>query len=217
MRPTTLPILTALWTTPQCLRNAVLTGGGPDVSESSASMAAASRARSRPRCWPRWKRTRAARRSITSTSSPAHRPAASLPSAWGWASPARTICDFYEREGPTIFPGTSLVQRVEGRLRQLFGPKHSHEVLRAALGKVLGKRRFGESKCRLVIPTYDAIGGRVFLMKTAHHERFRYDIEAPAVDVALATSAAPPTSPPRRFRTTRMPATLTAACGRTAR
>ncbi|MBX3684783.1 MAG: patatin-like phospholipase family protein [Rhodocyclaceae bacterium] len=109
----------------------------------------------------------------------------------GLGLPARTICDFYEREGPTIFPGTSLVQRVEGRLRQLFGPKHSHEVLRAALGKVLGKRRFGESKCRLVIPTYDAIGGRVFLMKTAHHKRFRYDIEAPAVDVALATSAAP--------------------------
>lgn len=109
----------------------------------------------------------------------------------GLGLPARTICDFYQQEGPTIFPGTSLVQRVEGRLRQLFGPKHSHAVLRAALGKVFGQRRFGESKCRLVIPTYDAIGGRVFLMKTAHHARFRYDIEAPAVDVALASSAAP--------------------------
>ena len=109
----------------------------------------------------------------------------------GLGLPARTICDFYEQEGPAIFPGTSLVQRVEGKLRQLFAPKHSHAVLRAALGKVFGKRRFGESKCRLVIPTYDAIGGRVFLMKTAHHERFRYDVDAPAVDVALATSAAP--------------------------
>ncbi|HCZ17402.1 MAG TPA: patatin, partial [Candidatus Accumulibacter sp.] len=29
------------------------------------------------------------------------------------------------------------------------------------------------------------------VIKTAHHERFRYDIDAPAVDVALATSAAP--------------------------
>lgn len=36
-----------------------------------------------------------------------------------------------------------------------------------------------------------AIGGRIFLLKTAHHERFRYDINAPAVDVALATAAAP--------------------------
>ncbi len=33
--------------------------------------------------------------------------------------------------------------------------------------------------------------GRLFLLKTAHHERFRYDYKALAVDVALATSAAP--------------------------
>ena len=42
-----------------------------------------------------------------------------------------------------------------------------------------------------MIPTYDAIAGRLFVIKTAHHERFRYDIEAPMVDVALATAAAP--------------------------
>jgi len=30
-------------------------------------------------------------------------------------------------------------------------------VLREALMQVLGDKRFGESKCRLVIPTYDAI------------------------------------------------------------
>lgn len=104
---------------------------------------------------------------------------------------ARKICDFYAENGATIFPGTSLVKRAEGTLRQLFGPKHSNSVLRAAIEKVFGNRRFGESICRLVIPTYDAIAGRIFLMKTAHHERFKYDINAPAVDVALATSAAP--------------------------
>jgi uncharacterized protein len=105
---------------------------------------------------------------------------------------AREILKFYLTHGPSIFPSTSLAQRVGGSLRQVFtGPKHSHAVLRAALQEVFGKRRFGESSCRLVIPTYDAIAGRIFLMKTAHHERFRYDIEAPAVDVALATSAAP--------------------------
>lgn len=104
---------------------------------------------------------------------------------------ARVICDFYAEKGPTIFPSTSLVQRTVGKLRQYIGPKHSHDVLRDALSEVFGMRKFGESKCRLVIPTYDAIAGRVFLMKTAHHERFKYDIDAPAVDVALATSAAP--------------------------
>lgn len=104
---------------------------------------------------------------------------------------ASEILHFYQEQGPTIFPGTSLVQRITGAMRQIFAPKHSHATLRAALQGVFGDRKFGESQCRLVIPTYDAIGGRIFVMKTAHHERFRYDIGAPAVDVALATSAAP--------------------------
>lgn len=105
---------------------------------------------------------------------------------------AREILEFYKSKGPEIFPSTSLVQRTGGAIRQfLGGPKHSHETLRSALEAVFGDRRFGESTCRLVIPTYDAVGGRIFVMKTAHHQRFRYDIEARAVDVALATSAAP--------------------------
>jgi patatin-like phospholipase/acyl hydrolase len=104
--------------------------------------------------------------------------------------PAKTIRDFYRETGPAIFPATGRLG-ISGLLRQLFGPKHSHATLRAALEQVLQQRKFGEAKNRLIIPTYDAIGGRLFLMKTAHHERFKYDINALAVDVALATSAAP--------------------------
>jgi len=104
---------------------------------------------------------------------------------------AQEIRDFYHDKGASIFPGTSLAERTGGFLRQLCKPKHSHADLRAALVQVFGDRKFGESKCRLTIPTYDAIAGRIFVMKTAHHERFKYDIDASAVDVALATSAAP--------------------------
>jgi patatin-like phospholipase/acyl hydrolase len=104
--------------------------------------------------------------------------------------PAKTIRDFYRDMGPTIFPSTGRLG-VSGLFRQLFTTKHSHQVLREALEKVLEKRKFGEAKNRLIIPTYDAIRGRIFLLKTAHHERFKYDINALAVDVALATSAAP--------------------------
>jgi patatin-like phospholipase/acyl hydrolase len=104
---------------------------------------------------------------------------------------AQEIMNFYLEKGASIFPGTSRIQRTRGRLRQLFKPKHSHADLRAALVAVFGERKFGESKCRLVIPTYDAIAGRIFVMKTAHHVRFKDDIDAAAVDVALATSAAP--------------------------
>ena len=109
----------------------------------------------------------------------------------GLGKSAQDIVEFYRTHGPTIFPGTSLVERTTGLWRWLWAPKHSHDVLRKALTQVLGDKRFGESKCRLLIPTYDAIGGRLFLLKTAHHERFKFDYKALAVDVALATSAAP--------------------------
>jgi patatin-like phospholipase/acyl hydrolase len=109
----------------------------------------------------------------------------------GLGLPAKDIVAFYQQHGPTIFPCTSLVSRWSGFFRWLTGPKHSHQVLKAALKQVLGDRKLGESKCRLVIPTYDANAGRIFLLKTAHHERFKYDYQAPMVDVALATAAAP--------------------------
>ena len=108
----------------------------------------------------------------------------------GFRIPAKTIMDFYKNMGPEIFPATGRLG-IKGILRQLFTTKYSHKKLRTALEKVLGDRKFGQAKNRLIVPTYDAIGGRIFILKTAHHERFKYDIEALAVDVALATSAAP--------------------------
>ncbi len=111
--------------------------------------------------------------------------------ALGLGLPARAICEFYAEKGGTVFPSTSIMQRTEGWLRQWIKPKHSQDTLRLALTDVFGERKLGESKCRLVITTYDAIGGRIFLLKTAHHPRFKYDIHAPVVDVALSTAAAP--------------------------
>jgi uncharacterized protein len=108
----------------------------------------------------------------------------------GFRIPARTIVDFYREMGPQIFPATGRLG-IRGFFRQLLGTKYSHAKLRAALVQVLGDRKFGESKNRLVIPTYDAVRGQIFLIKTAHHHRFRYDVNALAVDVACATSAAP--------------------------
>jgi hypothetical protein len=53
------------------------------------------------------------------------------------------IVEFYRTHGPTIFPGTSLVERVTGGWQKFWGPKHSHEVLREAVSQVLGTNRFG--------------------------------------------------------------------------
>jgi len=103
---------------------------------------------------------------------------------------AAEIVEFYENHGPRIFPSTSLARRWTGVVRHLFQPKHSHEILRSALTEVFRQRKFGESLRPLVIPTYDANSGRIFLLKTAHHKHLRYDYDAPAVEVALATAAA---------------------------
>lgn len=109
----------------------------------------------------------------------------------GLRFPAAELLNFYRDRGPQIFPSTGLIERKGGIFRQLFRPKHSSGVLREELEVILGSKKLGESACRLVIPAYDAVGGRIFILKTAHHERFKYDHNALAVDVALATSAAP--------------------------
>jgi uncharacterized protein len=105
---------------------------------------------------------------------------------------AEELLNFYRKRGPVIFPATSLIARSRGFVRQLlFGPKLSHEVLRRELSSVLGASKFGEAQCRLAIPSYDAVAGRIYVFKTAHDRGFVNDINTPAVDVALATSAAP--------------------------
>jgi uncharacterized protein len=105
---------------------------------------------------------------------------------------AEELLNFYRERGPRIFPATSLIERTAGTLRQIFkGPKISQETLRQELAEILHNRKLGEARCRLVIPSYDAMSGRIYVFKTAHDPRLRYDVEAPAVDVALATSAAP--------------------------
>ena len=59
----------------------------------------------------------------------------------GLGKSAQEIVEFYREHGPQIFRGTSLVERTTGLWRQLWGPKHSHDVLRKALTQVLGDKR----------------------------------------------------------------------------
>src|SRR5438034_10409614 len=87
---------------------------------------------------------------------------------------AEEILRFYCERGPQIFPTTGLHRPLHG-LRHVFFPKHSQDTLRKSLADVFGPRKLGESKCRLVIPSYDCNAGRIQVFKTAHHERFRQD------------------------------------------
>jgi len=97
------------------------------------------------------------------------------------------IVEFYLREGPNIFPRRGAF----GPFSQWMRPKFSAEPLIAALKSALGERRFGESKKRLVIPSYSLGEDDVYIFRTPHHERLRRDFKVPAWKVALATASAP--------------------------
>ncbi|WP_165244548.1 CBASS cGAMP-activated phospholipase [Paludisphaera soli] len=104
---------------------------------------------------------------------------------------AEQISAFYETEGPKIFPRRTGMQGWIGRAKDLFRPKYSNAGLRAAVEGVVGDRPLKEAKTRLVIPSYDVNTGKVYLFKTPHHENARANADLPALDAALATSAAP--------------------------
>lgn len=116
---------------------------------------------------------------------------------------ARQILEFYEQEGPRIFDQenvgtTSIWARLLSspknrfqRARHFFTPKYKPDALRAALENAYGNRLLGNSQTRLVIPAFDLRLGGVHVFKTSHHERFVVDWKHNAVDVALATAAAP--------------------------
>ena len=99
----------------------------------------------------------------------------------------REILEFYVREGPAIFGGWSFLKQY----RHLVKRKYSANALEAALKRTFKEKRFGDSKQRLVIPSYNIGEDDVYLFRTPHEERLRRDYKVPAWQVAKATSAAP--------------------------
>ena len=110
---------------------------------------------------------------------------------------ANEILELYESRGAAIFSQqrTGLAGWVERCVRKfkwaVWGPKYDPEALRIALTDVLGQRKIGEAKTRLLIPAWHQQLNTVYIFKTAHHERLRTDYKEPASDAAMATAAAP--------------------------
>lgn len=99
---------------------------------------------------------------------------------------AQEILNFYEKNGPAIFAGR------RGRsLRPLFAAKYNSKPLHDALMEAFSDKLLGESTTRLLIPSLNLDTGEVHVFKTAHHTCFVRDYKEKAVDVALATAAAP--------------------------
>lgn len=105
----------------------------------------------------------------------------------GMGFSGKEILEFYEKFGPTIFKGNKLL----GLIRHFGLTKYNNTGLRRALIETFGEKLVGDSLTRLVVPSLSLETGEVYVYKTAHHNRFTHDYKIKAVDVALATSAAP--------------------------
>src|SRR5262249_25639864 len=82
--------------------------------------------------------------------------------------------EIFLENGPTIVPCTGANRKL-GFIGRIFSPRRPQTALKATLTKVFAEKRFGESSCRLVIPSYDCVSGSIHLFKTAHHDQYKQD------------------------------------------
>jgi patatin-like phospholipase/acyl hydrolase len=121
----------------------------------------------------------------------------------GMGMRASEILDLYVEQGPIIFGQVygrfgNWVRRRHRFARSLIRAKYNPAHLKAALTDILGDKKLCDSTRRLLIPAWNPTARDVYIYKTPHHERLRTDYRVLAVDVALATAAAP-TYFPRHF------------------
>lgn len=121
---------------------------------------------------------------------------------------AETIEQLYLRDGAAIFarprpmhlarPLDWTIQRFAKSLDSawLRRSKYGSAPLTAALERVFGNRTLSEATRRLVIPAVDLAKGKTVVFKTPHLPGMERDRDFRAVDVVLATTAAPSYFPP---------------------
>lgn len=110
--------------------------------------------------------------------------------------PAKQIRDVFEQRGEDIFtrgePTWNPITNSWRFCRGIMKPKYDGTELRKAVEAVVGvDALIDDAKTRLLVPTVNMTKGSVQLFKTAHHPDFFRDYRIKAIDVAMATSAAP--------------------------
>lgn len=106
--------------------------------------------------------------------------------ALGFGMTAEQILKLYCKNASKIFSA-----RFGSRIRGIFRSKYTNSVLREVLEEIFQDRALGDSRTRLLIPSLNLASERVHLYKTSHHPDLVHDYPLRAVDVALATVAAP--------------------------
>lgn len=101
----------------------------------------------------------------------------------------KELVEFYFKKGPQIFRKIPFWTS----LKNMVFAKYSGATIESVFQEenCFGSKLLGESKKRLVIPSYNIDTNDVHVFKTAHHERFKRDFKIPAWKIARATSAAP--------------------------
>lgn len=107
--------------------------------------------------------------------------------ALAYEIPAIRIVELFEKHGGEIFEKRPLA------LGGAFASTYSSDPLRKLLSKpeLFGDRTLAECQHPVIVPAINFTTGKPVIFKTDHHPNFRVDHKLKAVDVALATSAAP--------------------------
>lgn len=112
---------------------------------------------------------------------------------------ASDLVKFYQEQGPKIFPVDRNYSAMN-TLMHLCRIKYSSFALVDALKTQFAERTLGAATTRLVIPSVQPDKAQMYLFKTRHHPLFKRDHLISALDVALATSAAPSYLPPHTIQ-----------------
>jgi uncharacterized protein len=110
--------------------------------------------------------------------------------------PAATIKSAFETHGTEIFssrrPPRSAVGKLLDVARSAFSSKYEATALRQTVTEIIGAETLiGDLKHPCLVPTVCLTKGGPQIFKTDHHQNFVRDHRLRAVDVAIATSAAP--------------------------
>lgn len=110
--------------------------------------------------------------------------------------PASRIKNAFERNGTRIFsdraPPKTVAGKIRDVLRSIISPKYSAGPLHDTIVEIIGAdTRIGDLKHPCIVPTVCLTKGGPQIFKTDHHPDFSRDRHLSAVEVAMATSAAP--------------------------
>lgn len=112
----------------------------------------------------------------------------------GFLKSAASLRRLYEDGGQEIFP-TGVFKKnrrfFHNYSKNLYRPKYDHLPLEKLLYSELSDELFGQSKSRLVIPSFMIPTSEIAVFKTDHHPDYQRDHKMAAWEVCRATSAAP--------------------------